>query len=82
MRKNKVEGITHPDFKLHYKAIIIKTDTPAEKHTHRVMEQNRAQKPTLYGQLTHDKGGKNIQWNNDSLSTRGAGKTGKIPVEK
>ena len=36
----------------------------AQKQTQRSMEQNRESrnKPTHYGQLNHDKGGKNTQW--------------------
>ena len=41
-------------------------------------QQNRTENleinPHTYGQLTFDKGGKNIQWRKDSLSTSGVGK--------
>ena len=57
-----------PDFRLYYKAVVIKTVVLAEKQTHRSMEQNRDLE--LYGQLIFDKGGKTIHWKKDSLFNR------------
>ena len=44
----------------------------AQKQTHGSMEQNREPryKPTTYGQLIFDKGGKNILWGKDSLVSK------------
>ena len=68
--KNGAGGIRLPDFRLYYKATVIKTIWYWHKNRkHRSMEQDRKprDKPTHYGQLIYDKGGKGIQWRKDSL---------------
>ena len=70
-KKNGAGVINLPDFRLYYKATVIKTVWSwHRKQKYRPMEQDRQarNKPMhLYGYLIFDKGGKNIQWGKDSL---------------
>ena len=69
-KKNGAGGIRLPDFRLYYKATVIKTVWyVAQKQKYRSMEQDRKprDKPTHICHLIFDKGGKNIQWRKDSL---------------
>ena len=64
--KNGAGGIGLLDFRLYYKATVIKTVWYwHKKQKYRPMEQDR--NPRTYGHLIFHKGGKNIQCRKDSL---------------
>ena len=70
--KSGAGGIRLLDFRLYYKATVLKTVCTGTKTEIRPMEQDRKPKDNLctYGHLIVDKGGKNIQWRKDSLFSK------------
>ena len=82
-KEERAEGIMLPDFRLYYKALVIKI---WYQHRNKYKDQwNKIESPEInphmYGQLIYNKRGKNMQWKRVSSEGRG-GKTGRLHVKE